>query len=123
MHATLLQMSHTDIADYYPGGSARSDLDAWVDKLPHKEASRYESVMQGGSSADVSGLLDKYKESKNNSNSTGTEPAITTTAEAIPAQRGAEPALDDGEPDPDDFEGAFKEAAAALTAQRNARGR
>ena len=48
-------------------------------------------------------------DSMNNNDSTEQVTTTSSTSEAISTQQGMEPPLDDGEPNSDDFEGAFKE--------------
>lgn len=111
-HIAALEHAHPDIVEFQTKGSPeQSLLSEWVDAHSHQEAKALEKVLADGSTAQVIGLLDEFKEQVEQILQKSPSDSVRDAAEAVPA--GMESTLI-GAPivETDDFSGAFKAALA-----------
>lgn len=114
-HYSTILASHSDVAEILEKG----ELEEYVNGLPYSDAVEKKKIIAGGSTQQVIGLLDEFKEKtgKVKSAKVETETVITKPSKekitAATAVKGGSYTIPKGKPNADDFNGAFAEAVEA----------
>lgn len=111
-HFTAIAMRHSDYSELAETGA----LQEWIDTLPYAEGAKYINVMKNGSTSEVIGMLDAYKDAtKKPEQETEREPTETKPDPRREKQFAASGGvrqrpggLPRGKPDPGDFDEAWR---------------
>ena len=95
-HFAAIRRAHPDF------DAVVKELPSWVDEQPAYLRSSYQSVLTSGTADDVIDLINRFKETR-------AKPRRIEAAEVVRTRR--TPAIPRGEPDKDDYDAAFEEAA------------
>lgn len=110
MHFAQIAEAHNDYRDVL----ADERFKDWIDDLPHRDAVKWESVVNKGTAPEVIEMLTEHKrwlgngsQSSNNASASTHREAQLRAAEPVRARSGGPPP---GKPDKDDFDAAWEEA-------------